>query len=186
MLFLKKFFLRFYLFRRDGETPSKGEAGSPREAQCETRSQDPGVTTWAKGGCSTPEPPRDPTTILFTHSLPLPVRAPQVGRYRSPPSGCPVQVRWGRWAEAEPPAGGGPTLCSCVAADHAKLAHILSRLGGIASSPCPAAPAGVARLWHAQCALRPPGWRVLPTQLWLWFGVASPQDALFPLKYLQG
>ena len=38
-----------YLFMREAETGAEGEAGSPREARCRTRSQDPGITTQAKG-----------------------------------------------------------------------------------------------------------------------------------------
>ena len=41
-------------------TQAEGEASSLRGAQCGTRSRDPGVTPWAKGRCSTAEPPGCP------------------------------------------------------------------------------------------------------------------------------
>ena len=66
---LLTFFLRLYSFVRDTEreveTQTEGEAGSPRGARCGTWSQDPGVTTWAKGRCSTTEPPRCPYIWIF-------------------------------------------------------------------------------------------------------------------------
>ena len=129
---------------REVETQAEGEPGSLQEAWCRTRSQDPRVTTWAKGGCSTAEPPRNPATILFTHSLPLPVRAPQGGRYshpllaaRSRSDGDDGQRRSPRPVEVPRSAH---RAAHWLAADHAKLAHILSHLGGITSSPCPAVP----------------------------------------------
>ena len=58
------FFKFVYLFLRDtergAETQAEGEAGSPGGPQCGTQSQDPGIATWAKGRCSTTEPPRCP------------------------------------------------------------------------------------------------------------------------------
>ena len=45
---------------REAETQAEEEAGSMQGARCETRSQDPGITPWAKGRHLTPEPPRDP------------------------------------------------------------------------------------------------------------------------------
>ena len=42
---------------READTQAEGEASSLRGAQCRTRSQDPGVTTWAQGRCSTLSPP---------------------------------------------------------------------------------------------------------------------------------
>ena len=68
LLFKKDF---IYLFMRDtqrereAETQAEGKAGSPRGAWCETRSQDPGITIWAKGRCSTTEPPRCPQHMYF-------------------------------------------------------------------------------------------------------------------------
>ena len=38
----------------------RGGTGSLWGAQCRTRSQDPGITTQAKGRCSTTKPPRGP------------------------------------------------------------------------------------------------------------------------------
>ena len=62
-LIFKKDFI--YLFMRDtvreAETQIEGEAGSMQGAQCRTRSWDPRTMPWAKGRCSTAEPPRDPT-----------------------------------------------------------------------------------------------------------------------------
>ena len=51
-------FLRSYLFvherhRERGRDQAEGEAGSMQGARRGTRSQDPGVTPWAKGGHST-------------------------------------------------------------------------------------------------------------------------------------
>ena len=62
---LEFYFLRFYLFilrdtQRETETQAEGEVGSLREAGCGTQSQDPGITTWAEGRCSTTEPLRSP------------------------------------------------------------------------------------------------------------------------------
>ena len=45
------------------ETQAEGEAGSLQGARCETGSQDPRITPWAEGRCSTAEPPRRPSTI---------------------------------------------------------------------------------------------------------------------------
>ena len=54
-----------YLFmsdtQREAETQVEGEAGSMQEARCGTRSQDMGIMPWAKGRCSTAEPPRCPS-----------------------------------------------------------------------------------------------------------------------------
>ena len=46
--------------QREADTYTEGEAGSLQGARWETRSQDPGITTWAKGRRSTTEPPRCP------------------------------------------------------------------------------------------------------------------------------
>ena len=65
--FLKKYFI--YLFLRDTEreteTQAEGEVGSLRGAQCGTQSRDPRVRSWAKGRCSTAEPPRCPPKMPF-------------------------------------------------------------------------------------------------------------------------
>ena len=66
-----------YLFIRDteseAETQAEGEAGSLQGAWCGTWSQDPRITTWAKGRLSTTEPPRYPwsqtSLILFEFIL---------------------------------------------------------------------------------------------------------------------
>ena len=42
---------------REAETQAEGEAGSMQGALCGTRSRVSRVTPWAKGRCSTPEPP---------------------------------------------------------------------------------------------------------------------------------
>ena len=68
-------FLRFYLFiherhaEREAETKAEGEAGSLQGAQCRTQFQDPGITLWAKGRCSTNEPPRRPPLFFSCTSL---------------------------------------------------------------------------------------------------------------------
>ncbi|XP_072606274.1 uncharacterized protein [Vulpes vulpes] len=60
-LFFKDFICLFMRdTQREAETQAEGEAGSLRGARRGTRSQDPGVTSWAKGRCSTLEPPRCP------------------------------------------------------------------------------------------------------------------------------
>ena len=56
---------------REAETQAEGEAGSLQGARCRTRSQDPGVTPWAEGRCSTAEPPRHPY-ISCSDAQPLP------------------------------------------------------------------------------------------------------------------
>ena len=66
-LFFKDF---IYLFMRDtereAETQAEGEAGSLQGARCRTGSWDPGITPWAKGRCSTTEPPQ-----VSLHQKPL-------------------------------------------------------------------------------------------------------------------
>ena len=61
--FKKNIFI--YLFmgdtEREAETQAEGEAGFPQGAWCETQSQDPGITIWAKGRHSATEPPRRPS-----------------------------------------------------------------------------------------------------------------------------
>ena len=58
-----------YLFmgdiEREAETQAEREAGFSQGAQCGTRSQDPGILTWAKGRCSTTEPLRCPSCPIF-------------------------------------------------------------------------------------------------------------------------
>ena len=45
---------------REAETQAEGDAGSMQGARCETRSRVYRVTPWAKGRCSTTEPPSCP------------------------------------------------------------------------------------------------------------------------------
>ena len=52
----------------EAETQAEGEAGSPQGARCGIRSQDPEITPWAEGRCSTAKPPRRPTFCLFTQT----------------------------------------------------------------------------------------------------------------------
>ena len=64
-----------YLSMRDkgkeAETQTEGEAGSLRRAWCRTQSQDPGITTWTKGRCSTTEPLRWFLLLVFApYTLP--------------------------------------------------------------------------------------------------------------------
>ena len=56
---------------REAETQAEGEAGSLWVAWCGTWSQDPRIMTWAKGRCSTAEPPRCPRTDLVKRTPPL-------------------------------------------------------------------------------------------------------------------
>ena len=48
--------------QREAEPQAEGEAGSLWGGQCRIRSQDSGITTQAKGRCSTTEPPRCPNS----------------------------------------------------------------------------------------------------------------------------
>ena len=48
---------------REAETQAEGEAGSLSGAQYGTWSQNSGITPWAKGRCSTAEPPRRPQVL---------------------------------------------------------------------------------------------------------------------------
>ena len=65
------FFKRFYLFiherhtQREAGTQVEEEADSLWGAWCGTQSQDPRIMTWAKGRCSTTEPPRCPCFLYF-------------------------------------------------------------------------------------------------------------------------
>ena len=75
ILFYLFYFKDFiYLFMRDiereAETQAEGEAGSLLGAQCGTQSQDPRITTWAEGRCSTTEPRRCPLWRKTEHSFP--------------------------------------------------------------------------------------------------------------------
>ena len=82
------FFLRLYLFiherHTERQTQAEGEGGSPEGAPCRAPSQDPGITTWAKGRRSTTEPPRYPRTKHFcTTNYTLKITVPvteQIGR----------------------------------------------------------------------------------------------------------
>ena len=64
MIFLKDLFIHSWETQRErqreAETQAEGEAGSPWGARWGTWSQVPGITSWAKGRCSTTEPPRRP------------------------------------------------------------------------------------------------------------------------------
>ena len=53
----------FYLFIH--ERCREREVGSLWGVQCGTRSQNIRIPTWAKGRCSTPEPPRHPHLYIF-------------------------------------------------------------------------------------------------------------------------
>ena len=48
----------------EAETQAEGEAGYLREAQCGTRTQDPGIMTWAEGRCSTTSHPGAPNVSI--------------------------------------------------------------------------------------------------------------------------
>ena len=69
-LFLKIF---IYLFMRDthweAEAQAEREADFPWWTQCRTWSQDPRITTWAKGRCSTTESPRNPFPLICIHYI---------------------------------------------------------------------------------------------------------------------
>ena len=45
---------------RERQRQAEGEAGSLQGASCRTLFQDPGITPWAEGRCSTTDPPRCP------------------------------------------------------------------------------------------------------------------------------
>ena len=53
----------------EAETQAEGEAGSMQGARRGTRSQDPGITPWAKSRCSTTEPPRHPIEMIFESTV---------------------------------------------------------------------------------------------------------------------
>ena len=57
------------LFIHSWETQAEEEAGSLWGARCRTRSQDPGIMTWAKGRCSTIEPFRCPVTVPMFYKV---------------------------------------------------------------------------------------------------------------------
>ena len=58
VFFFKILFIHRHAEReREAETQAEREAGSMRGPRRGTRSWDPGVTPWAKGRCSTAEPP---------------------------------------------------------------------------------------------------------------------------------
>ena len=61
-LFFFSFLKILFIHERDteAEAQGEGEAGSLWGAWCEIWSQDPGITTWAKGRHLTTEPPRCP------------------------------------------------------------------------------------------------------------------------------
>ena len=61
---LKKNFI-YLLTRRRERGRDKGRGRSRLPSGCETWSQDPGITTWAKGRHSTTEPPRCPPISLM-------------------------------------------------------------------------------------------------------------------------
>ena len=71
-IYFLKIFMYLFVIDREAETQAGGEAGFLLAAQCGTWSQDPGITTWAKGRCSVTEPPRCPLffslNILFIYS----------------------------------------------------------------------------------------------------------------------
>ena len=64
-IFLKFYFIYSWETQKEAETQAEGEAGSLRGARCRTWFQDPGIMTWAKGRCSTTEPPRCPSILWF-------------------------------------------------------------------------------------------------------------------------
>ena len=63
--FFKILFIYSWETERETETQAEGEAGSSQGAQCRTRSQNPGITPWAKDRRSTTEPPKHPYFLLF-------------------------------------------------------------------------------------------------------------------------
>ena len=64
---LKMLFI--YLWETGRDTQAEGEAGSMQGARCRTLSQDPGFMPWAKGRCSTTEPPRRPSSDTYLYSI---------------------------------------------------------------------------------------------------------------------
>ena len=61
-----------YLFMRDthreAETQAEGAAGSLQGTRCGTQSRVSRITPWAKGRCSTAEPPRLPQQQAFVEA----------------------------------------------------------------------------------------------------------------------
>ena len=55
--------------QRETETQAEGEASSMQGARCGIRSRNPGITAWAKGRCSTTEPPRCPQLHILKKTL---------------------------------------------------------------------------------------------------------------------
>ena len=55
------------LFIYSWKTQAEREAGSMQRARCGTQSWDSGITPWAKGRCSTTEPPRHPSLTTSAH-----------------------------------------------------------------------------------------------------------------------
>ena len=64
-IFLKIVFIYSWKTLREAE----GEAGSLQGARCGTWSQDPRITPWAEGRCSTAEPPRRPCVYFILKDL---------------------------------------------------------------------------------------------------------------------
>ena len=58
--FIKIWFIYSWGTQREAETQAEEDTGSLWGPWCGTRSQDPGIMTWAEGRCSTTEPSRCP------------------------------------------------------------------------------------------------------------------------------
>ena len=63
--FFKILFIYSWKTEREAETQAEGEAGSLQGAWCGTQSQDPGITPWTEGRCSTTKLPRCFLTIFY-------------------------------------------------------------------------------------------------------------------------
>ena len=71
---------------REAEIQAEGEAGSLRGARSGTRSQDSRTMTWAKGRCSTTEPPTHPALLNLKGTRLHPGKFPlQEGRSSASP-----------------------------------------------------------------------------------------------------
>ena len=68
-IIFKILFIYSWETQKEAETQAEGEAGSLGGARCGTQFQDPRITSWAKGRCSTAEPPRCPQKCILIQNV---------------------------------------------------------------------------------------------------------------------